>query len=75
MERKRKRKYDRLPINNKEIRCLLISNDIRYTELADAIHISTSTLSQWLRDDLRDWRKEEILKGIDRIKAERGLEK
>ena len=67
-----KRRYEKYPPQNLEVRALIVGNGISYGELAKAIPVSQQTLSGWLRYELRGWQKDEILRAIDRIKAERG---
>lgn len=58
-------------MKNAEIRSLIVGKGVRYKELAETIHVSQSTLSMWLSNDLTEYRRTEILKGLVLIGAER----
>lgn len=67
-----KRRYEKYPPQNLEIRALIVGSGISYKELAKAIPVTPQTLSNWLRYELRNWQRVEILRAIERIRAERG---
>ena len=69
---KRERRYEKNPICNLRIRALIAGCGIRYGELAKKIYISQSTLSQWFAHEMKDWQREEVVKGIAQIVWERG---
>ena len=66
------KKYRKWDVRNREIRALIAQYGIKYGEIAQEIHLSQSQLSQWMRNDLRDWQRQEILGAIVQIRLARG---
>jgi len=54
-------------MNNMEIREAIERKRIRYWEVAKALGINECTLSRWLREDVSETRKKEILTAISKI--------
>ena len=52
---------------NQEIRDQIFFNRLKNWEVAQAVGISDSRLSVWLRTELSDERKERVLKAIDSL--------
>ena len=61
------------PRKNLGLRAYLMEQDITMTELANAIYVSSSTLSTWFATPLSDETKEEIMLGVKKILAKRKL--
>ena len=61
------------PRKNLEMRAYLMEQDITMTELANAIYVSSSTLSTWFATPLSDETKAEIMLGVKKILAKREL--
>lgn len=59
-----KKKYDKHPVRNRDIRALVALSGVRYGDIAKEIHVSDSTLNQWLRVDLKEWQRKEIIEAI-----------
>lgn len=55
-------------LNNIEVRQAIEKKRMKYYEVAQAIGISSCTLSRWLESDLTPERKERILKAIEEFK-------
>ena len=53
---------------NAEIRELIRKRRLRHYEIAEAIGINEFTLSRWLRNELTDEKKREIVEAIEQIK-------
>lgn len=52
---------------NQELRDLMYTNRLKNWEVAQAIQISDSRFSVWLRTELSDERKERVLKAIESL--------
>lgn len=55
-------------MRNKEIRMMLMENNIKMYELAEELGITPNTLSHWFQLAILGERKEQILKAIDKLK-------
>lgn len=53
---------------NAEIRELVRKKRLRHYEIADALGVNEFTFSRWLRNELPDDKKREIIDIIERIK-------
>lgn len=75
MDEKRRR-YERRPRLNRNVRALIEKHGLKYKDIAEHIHVSQTTLSQWFSYELRDWQKKEILGAIAelRLKGEKNEE-
>lgn len=60
-------------MNNKEIRFLIQCNGLKYWEVAAKIGVSDSYFSRMLRNELNDEKKEEVIKAINDLTAEKGV--
>lgn len=60
--------------NNLDIRIYAKSKGVFLYEVAKALHISEPTIMRWLRDELSDDRKTEIISAIDAVAAKRTSE-
>jgi hypothetical protein len=59
-------------MNNLEIRAELKARGLKHWELAEALNISEFTLTRWLRREMMDSRKKEILSMIQCIDKDKG---
>lgn len=57
---------------NQTIRADIQRNRLRYWEVAERVGISDSRLSVWLREPLKDERRERVTKAIAELKKEVG---
>lgn len=57
--------------NNLDIRAYAKSKGVFLYEVAKALHISEPTIMRWLRDELSDDRKTEIISAIDAVAEKR----
>lgn len=53
---------------NAEIRKLIRKKRLRHYEIAEALGVNEFTFSRWLRNELPDKKKREIIKVIEQIK-------
>lgn len=53
---------------NAEIRELIRKKRLRHYEIAEALGVNEFTFSRWLRNELQDEKKHEIIKAIEQIK-------
>lgn len=52
---------------NKDIRRKLVQHNIRFWELADAVGVSASTLTVWMRHDLSEERLARVQAALDKL--------
>lgn len=57
---------------NQKIRVLIESNRLRYWEVANAIGISNSRLSVWLRTEMLEDRKKRVENAVDELLSKEG---
>jgi len=55
-------------VANAEIRDLIRKKRFRHYEIAEALGVNEFTFSRWLRNELPDEKKREIIKAIEQIK-------
>lgn len=60
-------------MNNTEIRVLAAERRIKMWQIADAIGIADTTFSKWMRRELPEDKKRQVLEAIDAIAARRGV--
>lgn len=56
---------------NSEIRTIIKKNRLFHYEIADALGISESAFSKWLRSEMDSEKKEKVVRAIDSIKGVR----
>lgn len=66
---KKRRPYEKKPKRNLEIRAMIASEGIEYSEIAERIYVSRSTLSQWMSYDLSDEKRQMIVDAVNAIKG------
>ena len=59
--------YERKPKRNLKLRSYIALMGVSYTEIANNIHVSTSTLSQWMSYDLTPEKEMEIMHAVKAI--------
>ena len=57
---------------NKEIRTAAFSEGVRLWQVAQELGVTDSTFSRWLRRELSEERKTEVLQAIQRLAEGRG---
>ena len=57
-------------VNNKEVRAAISEAGLKHWQVAEKMGVSDFTFSVWLRHELRQERREEILRTIEEMKAE-----
>lgn len=55
---------------NSEIRTIIKKNRLFHYEIANALGISESAFSKWLRSEMDSEKKEKVVRAIDSIKGE-----
>lgn len=58
-------------MNNIEIRQAIVASGLKYWQVAEALNVSDSTLTKWLRKELDPAKKAAVMEAIARLKAER----
>ena len=58
-------------MSNTDIRQAITESGLKYWQVADALNVSDSTFTKWLRKELDPDKKAAVLKAIDKLKAER----
>lgn len=66
------RPYEKRPKKNLRLRAYVASTGVRYKDIADYIHVQTSTLSMWLSYDLSAEREAEIRQAVKALVLLRG---
>ena len=58
-------------MNNIEIRQAIVASGLKYWQVAEALNVSDSTFTKWLRRELDPAKKAAVMEAITRLKAER----
>lgn len=58
----------KMKMNNLEVRELIERKRVAYYEVANQLGINVSTLSRWLRDELPEDKKNQVIRAIKSIK-------
>jgi len=59
-------------MHNTEIREAIQRFGLKYWEVAERVGIADTTLTKWLRRELSDERRSQVLAAIDELKKEKG---
>ena len=57
-------------MQNIEVRNAIKNSGLKYWQVADALNVSDSTFTKWLRKELDPEKKVAVLKAIDTLKGE-----
>lgn len=57
-------------MQNIEVRNAIKNSGLKYWQVADALNVSDSTFTKWLRKELDPEKKVAVLKAIDTLKEE-----
>ena len=58
----------KMKMNNLEVRELIERKRVAYYEVANQLGVNVSTLSRWLRDELPEDKKNQVIRAIKSIK-------
>lgn len=58
-------------MKNPDIRVAMLSAGLKHYQVAEALNVADETFSRWLRHDLPDDKKKEILETINRLSNKR----
>ena len=58
----------KMKMNNLEVRELIERKRVAYYEVANQVGVNVSTLSRWLRDELPEDKKNQVIRAIKSIK-------
>lgn len=57
-------------MQNIEVRNAIKNSGLKYWQVADALNVSDSTFTKWLRKELDPEKKVAVMKAIDKLKTE-----
>lgn len=69
---KARRPYTKHPVCNKDIRILMIKNEVTQVEIAKYLNYSYGGMSGWYAHEMSEEQKDQVIQAIKEIKTLRG---